>query len=305
MKLGIKVGPRQQSISDLDATQAPACEVWFNISKFPDYEELFTDLRKRKIDVGLHFWGALPDGTWANIAYPDQTLIDESLKLMRQTIDIAAQNNFQYVNIHPGSSAKIKIDLVGQNFDLLAEPINFDLAKQLFIENVKNLNDYALNRNIVFTVETVPQKAAKTNWYDVNSRLNPISLYELSSPAIIAAANHGIFVANDFGHSAANLITDDAKAIWHFLKNLTEMLAPATRLIHLGFLQPPYNGTDIHDMLDNPLLETDKIIPNKNQMIELLKLFKNRDDVWIITEPREDHAKNFFLAQKILEQAQS
>lgn len=77
-------------------------------------------------------------------------------------------------------------------------------------------------------------------------------------------------------------------------------MAHATRLIHLGFLMPPYNGTDNHDTLENPALDTDQALPNKQQMLQLLKCFKNRDDVWILTEPNGRHAQNYFLAQKIL-----
>ena len=55
--------------------------------------------------------------------------------------------------------------------------------------------------------------------------------------------------------------------------------------------------------LDNPIIETSAAIPNKNEMIELLKLFKNRQDVWILVEPKDDHIKNFRLAQKLLDQA--
>jgi len=38
-------------------------------------------------------------------------------------------------------------------------------------------------------------------------------------------------------------------------------------------------------------------------MIELLKLFRGRHDVWILTEPNDRHAQNYVLAQHILTQA--
>jgi hypothetical protein len=68
----------------------------------------------------------------------------------------------------------------------------------------------------------------------------------------------------------------------------------------LGYVIPPYNGVDFHDSLDNPLLDTDDAIPNKKEMVKLLKIFENREDVWILVEPKEDHVKNYLLAGKIL-----
>jgi hypothetical protein len=66
---------------------------------------------------------------------------------------------------------------------------------------------------------------------------------------------------------------------------------------------PPYNGTDNHDTFENPIFKTNNAIPNHRQMIELLKLFINRDDVWILAEPKDDHVKNYFIVKKLLEQA--
>ncbi len=302
MKLGIKIAITNSSIADLDAANPAAAEVWFNIAHAEDYTPLFEALKKRKIDVGLHFWGALPDGTWMNIAYPDSNLINHSLKFMRDTIKIAARYGFSYVNIHPGCQAKVAIDFEHESFRLLSNPVDLHTSESLFIENAIDLSEYAKALNIVFTVETVPLRVT-SGWYDIQARLHPMNIYELPVESIISASEHGLWVANDFVHTSANKITDTAIDVWKYLKVTTEKLAPTTRLIHLGFLLPPYNGTDFHDMLDNPLLETDQAVPNKKQMMDLLQIFNNRDDVWIITEPKTDHVKNYFLAKAILTQA--
>ncbi len=84
---------------------------------------------------------------------------------------------------------------------------------------------------------------------------------------------------------------------------MTQLLAPMTRLIHIGFVMPPYNGTDNHDQLDNPILNTSAAVPNKNQLIELLKLFPNRSDIWILAEPSQHHAKNYFIVKELLKTA--
>lgn len=303
MKLGIKVGPKQDSFIDLDRSGAPFCEVWYDATKPDDYTELFDGLKKRHIETGLHYWGALPDGTWTNLAYPDTNLIDQTLRLMKQTIDAAARHKFVYVNIHPGTAAKVQIDFQAQAFKLLSEPVLMNQAQTLFLEHAHALHDYATRQGVVLTVETVPLMDMN-GWYNgASGRDNPIDIYELPVSTHIKAASQGLWIANDFCHSAANTITDRADAVWTALHALTKTLAPQTRLIHLGFIVPPYNGCDFHDHLDNPLLDTDTAIPNKKQMIELLKLFATRDDMWMLVEPVSDHVKNYHLAHELLETA--
>lgn len=304
MTLGIKVGPQRQSFIDLEQTNAPFAEVWFNISKVDDYSALFDELKRRKMQIGLHFWGALADGTWTNIAYPDRHLINESLTLMKQTVDIAERHAFQYVNIHPGCAARVGIDFEGNSQDLRSDPVPFEQSIPIFVENARVLHDYAKTRGVVFTVETVPSRVVN-GWYDDAARQDPnniINVYELPVDAIVAAARAGLWVANDFSHTAA-ITKNNRGVLWRYLREKTLALAGRTRLVHLGFLTPPFNGTDFHNALDNPLLDTDQTVPNKKEMIELLRLFRGRDDIWLLTEPNGRHIENYFLAQKILTEA--
>ena len=303
MTLGIKVGLQQQSFLDLAQTNAPFAEVWFNVNRADDYNELFAELKHRKMQVGLHFWGVLDGGISAGFGYPDQSILDGSSDLVKKTIDIAARNKFQYVNIHPGSRAIVKIDLERMDYPYVSEPIALPEAQAIFLEELTKLNKYANNHGVVLTVETVSRLVAKTDWYNPKSRLKPLDIYQLPVASIQAAGACGIAVANDYVHTATNTISDDPQDIWKFLYGATQTLAPATRLIHVGFLVPPYNGTDNHDSLDNPILDTDHALPNKQQMIELLKLFKKRSDVWILVEPNGRHVENYFFAKKILEEA--
>lgn len=303
MILGIKVGPQRQSFLYLEQTNAPFAEVWFNVSRADEYTELFDELKRRKMQVGLHFWGALADGTWTNLAYQDATLINESLAMIQKTIDIAAQNAFQYVNIHPGCAARVGIDFDATCMELRSAPIPFEQATLLFVENARKLHQYSRDRGVVFTVETVPSRVV-IGWYDDAARNDPkkiMNVYELPVESVEAAAHAGLWVANDFGHTAA-IPSERPEDIWFHLREKTRAMAAQTRLIHLGFLTPPFNGTDFHNTLSNPLMDTNQAIPNKKQMLELLKLFKNRGDVWILTEPNGRHVENYFLAQKILAQ---
>ncbi len=302
MKLGIKLGPQKENFDRLAQTNAPFAEVWFNANAPHLYTDLFGELKARTCDVGLHFWGSLPGDISPNLAYPDRELIDGTKALMRSCIDIAAQNGFQYVNIHPGSQAKTRVDYKKETYTLLSEPVELETATELFLEHAKALHEYAKSCGIVFTVETVPIRIHQS-WYDQETRKDAQNIFELPVSSIRRAAQSGLSIANDFCHTASNIITDNPHAVYTFLQGTTAALAANTRLIHLGFVVPPYNGTDHHDTLANPLLNSDDAVPNKQQMIDLLKLFQNRDDVWILVEPKDDHVENYFLAQKILQQA--
>lgn len=300
MKLGIKVGPQEQSIHDLEHTRAPYCEVWFNVNETDKYGNLFDYVIKQRLDVGLHFWGALADGTSPNIAYPDAGLIAASLALMQKTIDIAAQNHFQYVNIHPGTAIKAKVDFGKNEFVPMTDPVDQAVSEQLFLEHAKGLHEYGGRRGVVLTVETVPVRVAR-GWHNPDARKNPINIFELPVSTLIKASQQGIWIANDLGHTAGNVITNDRAEVFKFLSDTTQALFAQTRLIHVGFIVPPYAGADFHDMLDNPLLDTDQAIPNRNELAQLLKLFQNREDVWAIVEPLKDHPKNYQILKEIVE----
>jgi sugar phosphate isomerase/epimerase len=305
MLLGIKTGPQAASITDLETTQALYSEVWFDVNRLNEYTDLFRYFKSHNTEVGLHFWGVIEKNIWANIAYPDADINRTSMDLMVKCIDIASYNGHKYVNIHPGSASIVSVDLNKFNFKLLAKPVNPQKSTDNFLRNVTKLNDYAIKKNVVLTVETVPQRVGALSVNKNNNilfRETTINIHELNIAAIQQAALHGINIANDFGHTAANLISDDPDAVWNYLKNMTIKLAPYTKLIHLGFIIPPYNGTDFHDTLENPILETKNAIPNKLQMIELLKIFRDRKNVWIICEPQKNHIKNYELAKGLISQ---
>jgi hypothetical protein len=46
---------------------------------------------------------------------------------------------------------------------------------------------------------------------------------------------------------------------------MTKKIFHQTKVLHLGYVIPPYNGTDFHDHLDNLLFETDQAVPNDVQ----------------------------------------
>jgi sugar phosphate isomerase/epimerase len=302
MKLGIKVNADDEASARLSGANPALAEVWFNVNEKERYDALFDKLAQRGCDVGLHFWGICSGHIAPNIAHPDRRNLKESLDLMRQTIDIAAAHTFSYVNIHPGAAALSKVNYDTQRFDLASDPIDMDRAIAICVKNAVALHDYAAGKHVVLTVETVPSRITD-GWYQPDARANAKNIYELPMEAIIAIARAGVAIANDFSHTAATVISDDPGAVWTFVQGATKLLAPQTRLLHIGYVIPPYNGSDVHDTLDNPIFHSAQAIPNKQQMIELLQLFAGRDDVWALAEPRKDHVKNYLLAKKLLDEA--
>lgn len=302
MKLGIKVNADARSYDRLSGANPDLAEVWFNANDPDRYTDLFAELKRRKCDVGLHFWGTVNGQTLPNLSYPDTDIITESMTLIKRTIDIAEAHNFQYVNIHPGSSALLSVDFQNERYDIQKPAADLDDAIARFLTNAGELHGYAKQKGIVFTVETVPLRITD-GWYTAAARSNPKQVHELPIAAIVQAASAGIPIANDFCHTAASIITDDESSVWRFVYGMTELLAPMTRLIHIGFIMPPFNGTDNHDQLDNPILDTSAAVPNTNQLIDLLKVFQNRDDVWILAEPSQDHVKNYKIVEQLLQKA--
>jgi hypothetical protein len=165
---------------------------------------------------------------------------------------------------------------------------------------MRQLTLYAKQKNVLLTVETTPIRLPIGSVHDTGNRRQVQDVAEYSYCDLpLSMLNFAL--ANDFGHTAANYISEDPKPVWDFLFQKTIAYAPKTRLLHLGYIVPPYNGSDFHDQLDNPLFDSVQAIPNKNQIMELMKLFKNRDDVYALAEPNGQHPKNYFLAKKLLE----
>lgn len=299
MKLGIKVAPGNAWKGNVEATHPAMVEIWYNASRPADYDELFTYLTNKPIDVGLHYWGSLSNNVLTNISYPDSLIMKPSLELMRATIDVASAHRCVYVNVHPDLYSLLHVNFDTMDIHVASGPANPNIAKNVFTKHITDMSRYAKSKGVILTVETVPMRDTPS-WNPNRDRTDVIDIHQMPIDVLINLARRGVTIANDFGHTACDVISDDRDVIWRFLYTTTRTLAPTTRLIHLGFIVPPYNGVDFHDSLDNPVLDTPAAIPNKKQMIELLKLFQKRDDVWILVEPKENHIKNYFLAQKII-----
>lgn len=300
MTVGIKVGLQPSSFHDLAKTNAPFCEVWYNILRKDEYNDLFKELRSRSMKIGLHFWGHLNNNIWANIAYPDSATIQQSLQLMYDTIDVACSHNFQYVNIHPSNNALVTINFETQSFELVSSPADMHVCEQNFFENVTRLNDYAKKQGILLTIETIPPKDTN-GWHGQEPRLLPLDLYAPDNSLVVKAATEGFTVANDFGHTSCTVSSDDRSIILKKLFEITHAIASQTKLIHVGYIIPPYNGTDYHNHLDTDQFNSLEAIPNRSELIELLRLFISRDDVFVLAEPDGRHVENYFYLKQIVD----
>ncbi len=301
MKLGIKTAPDNSYKKDIEATHPGMVEVWYNASNPDNYTDLFSYLKTKKLDIGLHFWGITAGNLLANLSYPDQALASASYALVKQTIDAAASNGCVYVNIHPDLLILLQVDFNSLATKPMSDPTDQIQAMTVFSQKAAELHEYAKLKGVILTVETVPMRDTPT-WNPSADRTQAVNIHQMPLQIHHNLAARGMYIANDFCHTACNLISDDRDAVSDFLFTTTKTLAPQTKLIHLGFVIPPFNGTDFHDSLDYSLFDT-AAIPNKKQTIELLKLFANRDDVWILVEPKTDHPKNYFLAKTLIDKA--
>lgn len=302
MKPGTKIGPlnwRQR----LERTQAAYVEVYFMVSQFKEYQAMFSYLKKKGIEFGLHFWAKLRNSYMPNLVFKGK-VAGESCELIKQTIDIAARAGAHYVNIHPGSFRLEKVDFTRQRMIVSQQQADFAEGKKEFFKNAKMLNNYAKKKGVLFLIETVCKLEAADWSGQRDSRLktqNPLNvnsqiLYEL-------AKKENIFLNNDFGHTLTETISDDRKKIFRNLFLTTKKLAPFTKLIHSNTTPPPFNGTDAH----GGLLESDfknKVLPSKAEIIKLFKIFKDREDVWLVPEPLKSHVANFKALKKLIKEAQ-
>lgn len=284
MKVGLKVGPQNwQAV--LTQVSPECCEVWFRLDWKNQYQELFATLQEKNIPFGLHFWAMLEGNIEPNIAYPHANMAEQAAELMRQNIEIAAAVGAHYVNIHPGGLRVKKTDLDSGTVEIAQLPeIDESTALQTLLTYLPQLHSFAKDKGVLFLVETLPQKDP-SNIHDYQARLNPVDVKAVSAKISLELVKNGLSITNDFSHTAMGFGESDPEVLWHKLLNFTQQTAYATRLLHINTIAPPLNGTDSHD--GNTEADFAKgNFPSRSQVLELLSLFKNRDDVWAIPEPQ-------------------
>lgn len=287
MKIGVKIGPANWKHVLGEIT--PSCvEVWFRLGAESESAPIFEELNKKQIPFGIHFWGVLKEGYEPNLAFGPDCIAEKSAVLVRETIDIAAACHASYVNVHPGSLTLRTIDLDNKSMQVLHDRmVTEKQAMDSLIAQTAALDTYAKSRQILFLIETLPACELE-HWRDDTGRVHVQEAGNITALMIYEIARKtGVAVTNDFGHTIASWVSDDRDYLFNQLKSVTAKLAPYTRLIHLNTVRPPFNGTDSHDGV-LPEDFSAGVLPTREQVRELLSLFKNRDDVWIIPEPSID-----------------
>lgn len=296
MIVGTKIGLRDYQ-QRLPTTQAKFAEIYFRSDQADSYSDLFTQLSARNIEAGLHFWGTLDNDILYNLAYPQEDIRQCTLALIKETIDLARQYNLKYVNVHPGNRMIVKLDLDKHLYKEIVKPVSISESTAVLLENTRTLHHYAAKRNVLYLTETVPLKDNPI-WYNETTRHHPIDIGYVTIKEIILLASKGYYIANDFGHTACNCDSSDPGIIYEFLYKTSLQLAPQTKLIHANTTRPPFTGVDTHNgILDSDFAQS--VLPDKQQLLELLKLYKNQV-VFVINEPLENHEENFSILKSLV-----
>lgn len=300
---GIKVGPKTYKKIFRDYSPL-CCEVWFRADWVDQYQEMFSYLQKHNIRSGLHFWGILPGEIMPNFAFPDPLVRKPSLRLVKQTIDVASEHNFSYVNIHPGSFRLSRVNLDRLFFrPVKGRETSPEESYEILLENVEDLHAYARKRGVLFFVETLPAKEPM-HWRDLlKGRLRTQEMLNVPVSQLELLAEKDFFICNDFCHTAMDVVSDDRDLLFDELFEKTKRLASQTKLIHVSTVPPPFNGTDGHLGILRQDFKRDSF-PTREQMKQLLALFAGRDDVWVIPEPFSHHVENSRALEEILEEIQ-
>lgn len=297
MKLGIKVGGNPDDIYRLEKTGARYCEVRFIVEEAHKFADLLNYIKKQNIQPNFHHWAAF-DGILANPAAPG-SLGEQTVKTIKKTIDIAASYQAGYVVIHPGETKKNIVNHKQGYIRPVKTIATTDEAEKLLLKRIELLNNYAKDKGVMFLTETVPPYDPE-KWMSAEGRINKVDIGKLQFGIIEKIAHRGHFIANDFEHTACHIQSESHDKIYSYLYQKTKKLAPQTKLLHLGYIIPPYNGTDYHGDLSDPEFVSPEALPNKVEMFKLLQLFKDRNDVWVIPEPTNDHVGSYKVAQELL-----
>lgn len=292
MQIGFKTGPntweegKQLVLED----GAKLAEMWFRIDKAHEYADKFAWLAQQKVSVGLHHWGIIEGSYKTNLASVNELIRKATIQQVKDTIDVGARIDCVYVNVHCGAQGTEKIAFDPYRQELL--PIDFSdttMAERLLMESAKEIFEYAQQRSVVLTIETLP-KLEQTD----HTRAHTHDAKNIHHRILLKLKSIGGYIANDIVHTGTQLFKDSVQLdqSWQELLAFTQEAADITRLLHINTVTEPFDGTDSH----NGMLAEDFAAgawPSLEQIKELLRLFKDRDDVFVIPEPRDNMQKNY------------
>lgn len=304
MTLGFKTGPLNWEVAKkiVGEDGATMCEIWFRIDRADEYSDMIAWLTQHGVRIGLHHWGVALGEYKTNLMTNHEKVRQATIAQIKQTIDIGSEINCAYVNIHPGARCLEKIDLTNQSQALVPDSTTRENdARRLLIEAARELTAYAASKKVLLTIETLPGAEnhdfiKNEGWYDPGNA----SLSDMES---LVSSN--LPMANDITHTASAIarVNPEPESMWQKLIDFTNGTKQQTKLIHLNTMTPPFNGTDTH----NGLLAEDWEVgawPSRDQIIQLLSLFKHRDDVYVVPEPKAKAQENYRALKELAREAE-
>jgi sugar phosphate isomerase/epimerase len=300
MRVGFKTGPQSWAEGQRIVTELHAsfCEVWFAVEESQKYTDALRWFREHNVDLGLHHWGICEGGVKSNLATDNDAVREQTINQIKQTIDIAAELDCVYVNAHPGAACLERLQFTPFRQELVSDTCTTnERAAELFLAAATELRQYAEAKQVLLTFETIVG-AEKVDDVD---RHNVYVSHTIAPQTLSQFATEGGYLANDITHTASylSLSENNPTAIWSRLMAFTQAVAPSTKLLHINRVLPPYNGTDSHDGITEADWQSVGI-PSREQLLEFLQAFKNRDDVFVIPEPKGDMAGNFQALQALM-----
>jgi hypothetical protein len=299
MKIGLKIGPKNWH-SVLDQITPECVEVWFRLDWQQKYGDMFARLNLQSIPFGLHFWGILPDNLEPNLCSINPEIVEKSYQQMRQTLEIASEIGAHYVNIHPGTLKMKKLDLDQSQMTLIDGPVQeLQPAISGLINRLKSLHQIAGQLGVLFITETLP-KFEQMHWRNPDGRQQTQDPVSIDLQTMIKLSGVNLNICNDICHDLTWFAQLPENEAFNQLLNFSRQIKNSTKLVHVGTIAPPFNGTDSH----NGILVSDYELgsfPALNDIRSLLQLYLDQSDIWIIPEPQLEHmVANYLVLKKLI-----
>ena len=305
MIIGFKTGPKtwNEGRQIVEAHGATFCEIWFNVLRADEYVEPLSWFTDRDVGLGLHYWGMIDD-LKPNYATTNEDVRSRTLAQMKHCIDLGAQYEVGYVNLHPSARQLEKLDVdKGEQSPVPESTTPEERYQELLIAGSLELHEYASSKGVLLTIETIPSRE-NYRYHDRSSNYDPGNPTLNDSKAIAEA---GCNIANDLTHTTsavAPICAPDTirECMATALDAFVEETADSTYLVHANTMVEPFDGTDTHDGVRDVDF-ANGVFPDRDQVVRVLSAFKHRDDVFIVPEPKANMVENYQALEKLAEAA--